>query len=408
MTADYSLTFDSNPFISGVKRITQSLGGIEASSKNMTAKMTEAVSSGMSSMITKVGGLAAAYVGVRATMSKIPEIGKTFSIVGDIFSRNFLWPLRKELVPVLQNILNWTRDNRARFVEWGSVLVNVFRSLIQIGKAVIDAVKPIFKAFANIINDMLGTTGKSISETINILIFKITVLALFIAEMLGPVFQKVGEWIEDVYQIGKSWIMGFVGAISSDLMPTLEGLAQSLSEIFRMNEEGSITVEDLCGIYERLGNVIGSDVVVALESVVYLIDVAVTTLKILYYTLKGIVLLLAGQFKDSMKAFGEVGKVASGFGERTYRAGSRVEKTVRGAMSRDDEIVARRAALQPTAQSRTNNLQSSIRIDKIEITGTTPEDGKKAVDFVTKRANDNMNDDMRRLINGELATQGGS
>ena len=59
----------------------------------------------------------------------VPEFTKTFSVASDIFFKNLFWPLRQYLLPYLQKLLDWVRDNRKMFIAWGGVLVNVFNGV---------------------------------------------------------------------------------------------------------------------------------------------------------------------------------------------------------------------------------------------------------------------------------------
>ena len=128
----------------------------------------------------------------------IPEISQVFSIMGNIFTKNLLWPLRKELMPYLQKMLDWTKNHRKDFVEWGQVLVNVFRAAKHVAISFFEALRPIFTGVADVLKSVFGNTQASIIETINVAIFKIVMLMDIFALKITPIAAMVGDLIKSI------------------------------------------------------------------------------------------------------------------------------------------------------------------------------------------------------------------
>jgi len=133
-------------FLKGLGEISKKLESLVGTTEKSTQKISKGVSISAMSFLKINAALSFAKMGISKLMSNIPEIGQTFKIAGDVITRNFLWPLRQQLMPYLQKFLNWVRDHRAMFVRWGAVLVNVFQVVVQGVKSAINILKPFYEA----------------------------------------------------------------------------------------------------------------------------------------------------------------------------------------------------------------------------------------------------------------------
>ena len=215
---EVKLTFDLNPFKKAIqqagqmmgnfaKNATQAVGKVASKipligklfKKNSddTQKTAKGTSKGIMSAFGKLAGIGAVvavgFGAIKKAMDSIPEIGMTFKAVGDIIGKNLLWPLRQELIPILQKVLDWVRNNRAMFVKWGGVLVNVFRMIKVIFKTAWNLVKSFTKGLMDTLKGLLKFAGKDITDVINLLIFKLTAIFAVLEVKLAPFFEFLGK-----------------------------------------------------------------------------------------------------------------------------------------------------------------------------------------------------------------------
>lgn len=191
---DVDFTFDTTGFTNGLKSIAS---GIADVTKN-TVNMAKNVSKGVINAVAKMGLLKLAFNGIRSAIKEMPEIGKTFTIAKDIIMRNFLFPVRKAIFPVLQKFLDWVRDNRGMFVKWGQTLVTVFTVVSKAVGNVIDLGKRLIASFGDFFNRTFGTNIKSFNDLLNIISFKFAVVVEFLKRMLTPIIDTMKPFIESV------------------------------------------------------------------------------------------------------------------------------------------------------------------------------------------------------------------
>lgn len=115
---DVAFTFNPDPVLGAVKRIDDGFSKMAKGFGDSSAKMSNAVTAGILKAGAVVGALVGTFKGLGNVLKRMPEIGQVFGVAKDIFFKNFLFPIRKELLPLLQQLLDWVRDNRAMFVRW--------------------------------------------------------------------------------------------------------------------------------------------------------------------------------------------------------------------------------------------------------------------------------------------------
>ena len=136
---DVQFTYDTKGFTAAmnqmVTKFDSAVTAMSSHSKTLGNVTEKNITNGFLKAQVLFAGLSKVFSFAVGQINKyIPEIGQTFNLVSGIVMRNFLFPLRRELVPLLQSILNWTMTHRKVFVEWGSLVANVFRAVIQVGK----------------------------------------------------------------------------------------------------------------------------------------------------------------------------------------------------------------------------------------------------------------------------------
>ena len=320
--ADKGLDFGFDPsFITrGVKSAVNAFGRLESGIKNQVGK----INSGMTSMIKRIGGLAIAFKAVKGAFAQIPEVGQAFEIARETIMRNLLFPLRKEIFPLLQKLVDWVRDNRAQFIRFGQVLVNVFKTIAGAVKNVINIGRQLARGFLGFLDTIFGTTTNDILDLLNLLSFKFSVIVNFLGAILKPIIDGLGPLLKTVAEaaidigsgivnivnalIGANGegnllklvfdnmlknikgIVEFVGkmtkAFSEGLAPKLEGLFKPIKKI---QDAFSDILESIFGgtdglgtwesIFESIGNVVGTVLVKAFEGVAKVVEFISKTIK---------------------------------------------------------------------------------------------------------------------------------
>ena len=191
---DVAFGFDPRPFTDGIKK---AIGGLEG----LTAKVTHVAGQ----IVKKLLVLGVAVKGVQFLWNKFkqgaPEIAKAFDIASDIVFKNFFWPLRQALLPVLQGMLDWVRDHRTAFVKWGGIVVSIFHVAVQVAKslwgvlkAIVDAIAPRFKS----------VFSQGFMDVMNLFLVKIAFLTMLITDVLKSMAGSIGGIINDVLDVGKA------------------------------------------------------------------------------------------------------------------------------------------------------------------------------------------------------------
>ena len=265
-SSDIKFTFDSSQFKQAMTEMSKSMGGMQTNTKNMTSK----ISAGAFKAIAMAKILFASLKsGFQAVMGQIPEIGTAFGIAKNIILKNLLYPLRMAIIPVLQNMLSWVRNNRKLFVELGQVLVNAFKMVKTVLLSLYNMVSPIIDMIKNVLKSIFGDTVKSISETLNLIMIKIMVFGMMVSNVLKPLFKGLADVIEGVVGVAKKLAEGFFSMFDKsnaiDYVRTLGTLFSSLKD----------TLNTLEPVFKVLGSVIGGAV-----------NVIVDEMKILVHTLQ--------------------------------------------------------------------------------------------------------------------------
>lgn len=117
----------------------------------------------------------------------IPEIGQTFKVAGDIMAKNLLWPLRLQLIPLLQKLLTWTKDHRADFLKYGVVISNAFKAIMVGVNMAASLLKTFAKSFAEAFNI------KNLSDFVNIVSLKLALIFGILRAQLEPLVAAIGR-----------------------------------------------------------------------------------------------------------------------------------------------------------------------------------------------------------------------
>lgn len=333
---DLILTYDIRPFMKSVKIVKRTLGNIATKAGDFTKKAAKASSSflgkaggmaksilgkfsgvgkaiGISIGVAITAALAIAAVGIKAILSKIPEIGQAFSIAGDIAMRNFLEPLRRFLIPMLMNMIKWVRENRTTFVKWGTAFANAFRAIIQVLKIAINLVKIFFKTLVDSMGGIFKDLAQDTAKTLNMIIFKIAAIFIFIGALLKPYVKSLARIVASVFKIlgafGKGVLKGLL-----PIFKVIGGLVFEIEKFFISLSDKAAKAKGILKFFELLGYIVGNVLVTYFR---YLKTIVMAVMASLSGLIEGIVEGLGGKkglakiegfVKDVFKAFKDLFK----------------------------------------------------------------------------------------------------
>ena len=264
---DNIFTFDTTPFMNGLKKVTQGMGNLQRSAGNMAKN----ISRGVINAVAKLGLVTLAFKGIKAAINEMPEIGQTFKIAKNIIMKNLLFPLRKAVFPLLQKFLDWVRDNRAMFIKWGQALVNIFHSVAGAVKQIIEFGGRLAGVFRDFINKTFGLEIKNFQDLINVLTFRIAVVIEFLKALAEPAFKLfskiadlVGTTLAGAFETLTGFIEGFfkgAGDIGGIFTSILDSITSIVSGLFSANKHGN----SIQTVFKTIGEIFGKIVNFVLE-----------------------------------------------------------------------------------------------------------------------------------------------
>lgn len=304
---DVAFGFDPRPFLNGLKSVEQGLGNLTKRVVGVAGQMTR-----------KMIGVGLAIAGARAVMNHLrnamPEVGQAFKIAGEIFWKNLAWPLRKLVVPMLQKMLDWVRDNRTRFVQWGQAVANVFKAVVFYVRTFYNMLKEVVSSLGPAFQRIFG---KNMADFLNVLSLKVAFIMDFvsrIARELAIRIKELGERLVNagildlakalwdivlaLVEIGKKIFVG----MWDGLLLAVDALIPALTDCFKW-------LGDFLGLlgdfdWEGLGKEIVRTVAAAFLTIVSAIRLVVGSIQWLIETI-GFLSKLDVFSKDSRQQFGK-------------------------------------------------------------------------------------------------------
>ena len=210
---DVAFGYDPRPFMKGLGVVTKGLG-------NLTKKVTHVAGQITRNFLLVGVAIKAGQALIRKFNQYVPEVGKAFNIAGKIFFKNFFWPIRRMLMPMLQRMLDWVRDHRTLFVKWGTTLANMFKVVVRLGgqlvaifRTVIETLGPQFKR----------VFGRSFQDFINVITVKLAVALEFVGRVMKTLFQGIKPYLKPIVD---------------NILAFATGVWDLVAGFMRANEEG--------------------------------------------------------------------------------------------------------------------------------------------------------------------------
>lgn len=309
---DVAFTFDPASVLNGVKRIDKGMTKMTQGFASTARSMTKSVTKGVLAATAVVGSLVGAFRGLGNILKRMPEIGEVFGIAKDIFFRNFLFPIRKELMPLLQGLLDWVRDNRATFVRWGQAVANVIRSVVMIARRFLEMAKEMLATAGDLLGMIIGEQIDSFAEFVNIVTFKIAAVVIFLGILLKPLAQGLvrvvktllpsvvgllGEVINLVFKLGQGLLEGvapYIDAIAGNIAGIVDNVTDFIAKLTTANEKGN-SIRD---VFREIGRILGDVLKFATEMIERFTEGLFPVLEQIATPLKEIVSLIGEIIKD--------------------------------------------------------------------------------------------------------------
>lgn len=301
MEEDISFDFDAKSLLNPIKMVTKgwkkmvsviastpktagpAMGKISKQAGGMgkgVGKVAGGMKMGFGKLLGVLALLSLAFFALKSAILSLPEVGRTFAIAGNIFKRNLLAPLRKELLPLLNKLLAWVRDNRKAFVAWGEHIATVFRIAFQLGKMFFKAIGTIFKAIGESISAFFGSTTQSLMDTLRVILTKITFVILFVMILLEPVFELIGKIIGFLI-VGVANLVGWFIKGFLDIAEALD-LSTDFKNMIKAFDEFIDAAAPLLDVLKFVGYVIGVIIGVAIKIIIKMITIWAKILTALY------------------------------------------------------------------------------------------------------------------------------
>ncbi len=430
---DFELTFYPASFLGGIDKITSGWNKLRETFKNFSSqakkttwdteetfkkgekkkqeegrKGAEGMGAGLDQIMGKVKALAAAYLGFRAVMKYLPEVGQTFQIAGDIMMRNFLNPLRRELMPYLQKVLDWVRNHRAMFVRWGSVLADVFRMVVGVIKIMIQNIQVMFNSFKKVWTGFFGESKKSLLEWIQVFMFKITTIMIAVQTLLTPVFEILGKLFGYVAIAAKGFFDGLISG-AAGAGEILQDFIVMIKEIASLFDGLGMESGELYTIFKMLGDVVMTSLVIPIKMAISFVRMLVELVKVFMDQLRAISRVLTGDFKGALSSLKSMGSHLSGAGGHLKSMIMTPKNEIEKSAGRIKGYADGPRATASVRNIQTNNNQkfeSNLKIEKVEVGIKDPEDAEKAGKEFGEGASKNLEAWMRKSINRDKVAMG--
>lgn len=335
---DVTLTFDPSMFQKGIDSINSGLEQMNQHFSSFAKQSTKKVQQvGLSAMnlVKALAPIGIAFAGIRKAIHQIPELGRTFSIAGDIISKQLLWPLRRELIPILQKFLDWVRDNRAMFLRWGNVVANVFRIIKSIIGGIWDFIKRFWETLSGHLETIFGRSIKAVGDMVNVILFKVAAVVQFIMALFSPLAEFFANIFAIMIKSVKAFISGFIDGLG-DLSPELKQVTEWISELASWIFNTTKNTNGLVGAFRTLGSIAGTVVGTAIRLLVDQIDHLITSFKKLPYAVDALKALFSGrmaEFKRNSKIMDSIDREANKRTEDRWKRSAESWKKLYGTVN---------------------------------------------------------------------------
>lgn len=380
MEDEAKFPFDVKGFQKSVDQMSKAISSMETKLNKFGGTMQKSVSKGIMSATAKIGLL---VKGFKSVMKNMPEIGQAFKIAGDIMSKEFFFPIRQQIMPYLQKMLDWVRDHRTLFAKWGQAVADVLKTVIDVGKTLWKTLKDVVTILTDSLQKGLGTSFKSLDEFISVLQVKIAFVTLLIGDAVKEMFEKISPTFEFIVEKGAEVIKFFTDLVSSwltlnengdslftvldkiydvfdkivhvvgdSLISFLDGLVEPLKKIMTPLDNVAESFQRLMtifgddnsglkSVFKWLGNMVGNQLLIAFESLAVAIDTLVSGIQTLAQGGNLLKDLFTGDWGALKNDWNAVKDIWKDYDSRTTESGKRIWSAEKASIGIDDGIVTK-------------------------------------------------------------------
>lgn len=372
--------FNIEDFNKMVEKMGDSLNTISKKVDGFGKTMEKSVVKGL----TKATAMMGLFVkGFKSVMKNMPEIGQAFKMASDIMAKEFFFPIRQQIMPYLQKMLDWTRDHRTLFAKWGQSVAQIVKTVIDVGKQLWDVFKNVTTLLTESLQKGIGTSFKSIDEFINVLSVKIAVITMYLGDLVESLFGKISPTFEYIVEKGAEILKFFSDLVGSWLTLNKDGaslgtvldkiydifdkivhiIGDSLSSFF----EGLIQplknimspLDSICDSFKRLldifgddnsgiksafswlGNFVGNQLLAGFEGLAIAIDTIVLGIQTLAQSGNLLKDLFTGDWSALSNDWKVMGSIFTEYGSRTASHAVNAWDAMKGSVGIDDGIVTK-------------------------------------------------------------------
>ncbi|MDR2193875.1 MAG: hypothetical protein LBP19_05330 [Treponema sp.] len=403
--SEVTFNFDITPFMNGLKQVSQGF----TKTFSDVAKIGKSIAN---AIITPFQILK------KEALNAMPIVGQMIDFAKDVITRNLFAPLQRELIPILQKIMKWITDNRTMFVKWRQVIANVFKGIWEFAKILFDVVKSIIDMITRSLMNHFGGAFASIEELVNTIVWKVTMIMLFLAEsfksilpqfqplidtLTNYVSQAVGKFVE----IGSSMLKAFnegdnfkklieavnsaMQGIASVIDAVVTGISNLIIQLLLPDEAGNTfgdVVKSLGDLALSAGQLLASGITGFFEGFNKAIDPVSTTLK-----------NIVDKFNELVKMLDESGTVKKAFEFFGRIAGNILMAALTLIETSLNTLTTRFKQLNVLLDSTKNFSQKLAEIERLEGENTTANNTAWGRVEMVKEANDAIQNVVADAIN---------
>jgi hypothetical protein len=276
---------------------------------------------------TSMAGMAAgmfAFQSISSVFStlsaQVPAVSMAFQNAGRVIQANLIWPIMKDLLPLLQKLTKWVRENRLNFARFGVFLKNVFRTVGAVIKGVFKGIQTFTDAFFKSIGAGRLTFQRFI-DFMQLMLLKVAVFFITLQMLMQPAIESIGRLLGAIWKNAvMPFVSGFVGAFLDKVLPVFGKLKNLIIDVG--NTFTGVFGEDMAPVLRNIGTLLGTVIGGAISRIIDVLEMLWT----------GIIKPL---FQGIAEGFGDGSKSGEEFTEMLimlFNAGGKVFKFLVGAV----------------------------------------------------------------------------
>lgn len=218
------------------------------------------------------------YTLKNSIMTMIPALSQSMEMAKNVMIANLAYPLAQEVIPLLQSMFKWVRENRIVFAKMGTVLVSVFRVISGLVGGVFKAIKKGMDSFLSVFTSARINMAGFI-DFMNFLLFKISFIFTYILVTAEPIIEKIGLIFGKIF---KNYIEPFISGIalgfSEKVIPVVNELVGLINDLLNPMESLSEATDSTRDGMNSLGLSISGSLMEGLHTLIKVVRKVVSVM----------------------------------------------------------------------------------------------------------------------------------